>query len=331
MTQAQSLPQSSRRHISFLVNPTAGQGRPQVSHSCWKQLQALEANAGTDQVSVHCCESLAALRQHAALAATDPDNVVVAVGGDGTVHAVANALINQPATLGVLPVGSGNDFASLLQAPPIGEHHPPTALLDYFLKQPIGLADVACVEIDTPAGRQQRYMINGLGIGIEAQVAKTVRRMTRLSGLARYFAGALQALITHRTSALTLAVDGDVVVNDQPTLLVNVGNGRRAGGGFLFHPEAKVDDGQLDLCWVPDIPRWQQAVILPTVLWGGHHRFRSVHQARARCVRVSANAPMGLHIDGEWISGQASEIRIALCAHRLRVVGLTGEALRRRD
>lgn len=313
---------TAKRRVTFLVNPRAGHQSSRRRARYWDHLQALASRHSPDHVSVHFCDSLPTLCQLAERDAQDSDRVVVAVGGDGTLHAVANALVNQPAALGVLPAGSGNDFASLLPPCPDPKTDSPEALLQHFLTAPVGWSDVARVVMEGQTGRQQRYMINGLGIGIEGAVAQTVQRLTRLSGFSRYLMAALWQLASYRPCAMTLATDGVTVMADQPTLLVNIGNGRRAGGGFLFHPTAKLDDGYLDLCWVRAIPRWQQAIILPTVLWGAHRRFRVVHHAEAKTLRIDSPQPMALHIDGESMAERAHTIEVFVCAKALRVLGL---------
>lgn len=323
MSRSQPIP--ARRTLAFLVNPTAGHPWSWQRLRVFQALQKRPQHRANTQVSVVFAENKADLVREAQRRADDPEAVVIAVGGDGTMHAVANALVGRAGRFGVLPTGSGNDFASLL-APANPrccdwQRDSMASWLDHYQSTPAHPCDVARVSIEDDAGRREMYMINSLGIGIEGAVAHTVANIRFVQGLGRYLAAAVWQLVHYRAQPLEWALDGEQVLGSSTPLLVSVGNGRRAGGGFLFHPKARIDDGRLDVCWVENIPKWRQAMILPTVFWGGHGRFACVHQAQTQQLRFTADRGVAIHVDGECISTQARSIHIDVVQQGLSVVG----------
>jgi len=245
----------------------------------------------------------------------DEDIVVVAVGGDGTVHEVAEGLVGGRASMAVLPCGSGNDFARMLESPSQLD-----AALDWWAQAEPRRCDVGRVRLDTRGGRAvQAHFVNSLGIGFEADVARRAGRARLFRGFSRYLIAALIHLMSYRAPRMRLRFN-DVAI-DAPQFLIALGNGRSAGGGFLLTPDAEIDDGLLDLCRADDLPLHRLLRILPSVLRGRHGRFEGVHSDRVSAISIDCPDGCGLHADGEHLADDAVRIEVSLLPQALSLLG----------
>ncbi len=247
--------------------------------------------------------------------AMDGDAVVVAIGGDGTVHEVADALVGGRASMAVLAWGSGNDFARMLESP-----RQLDAALDWWERSEPRSCDVGQVRLETRTGRHlQAHFINSLGIGFEAEVALRASRARIFRGFSRYLVAAMIHLLRYRPPQMRVRY-GETTV-DAPQFLIALGNGRSAGGGFLLTPEAHIDDGLLDLCRADDLPLHRLLRILPSVMRGTHQRFDGVHADRVRAISIDCPEGCGLHADGEHLAHDAVRIEVRVLPGALRLLG----------
>lgn len=308
------------RSLTFIVNPTSGHPWSAKRHSIHHKLRGIQP----DQAEVLWTEHRQQATEWARIRSHDPNRVVIAVGGDGTVHEVALGLLGGQASLGVLPVGSGNDFATMLAPAPDFSKMSPEALLRYFQTTYPHPVDVARVQIQHKGGHEtSEVFINSLGLGLEGAVAGTVMRLRSIKGLARYVMATLWQLISYRAIEMKLQSSCGAVFEQiaNPKLLVAIGNGKRAGGGFLLQPNASIQDGHLDLCWAGSLPLWRALIIFPTVFWGGHGRFDEIHQATVKAITIECPSGTPVHVDGEWVAEEATRLDIDLAAGALHVVG----------
>lgn len=218
---------------------------------------------------------------------------LIAVGGDGTVQETINGLLAQdvPATLGIVPVGSGNDLARSLGLP-----GPP----DRAWRAAIGRGEAAVdAARATGAAGRARWFASAGGIGFDAQVAHAmVRRRAWQRGRVGYLVTTLAELrrFTNREVRITLD-DGETL--DRRALLVAVTNGAYYGGGMHIAPGARVDDGLMDLCIVGDISRLEALRQLPNLYRGRHTSHPAVEMRRTRSLRVEGDPATLVHLDGE--------------------------------
>ncbi|MFU8832301.1 MAG: diacylglycerol/lipid kinase family protein [Wenzhouxiangella sp.] len=298
------------RTISYIVNPVAGGRRGRSGRPLAERLGKTNPDA---EILLTTCpgeaESLARARS------MRENHVVVAVGGDGTVHEVARGLVGGRALMAVLPVGSGNDFSRMLDGPTHLD-----AMPDWLVDAEPRSVDVGQIRIEEINGQvSEGHFINSLGVGFEALVADSAGRARFFKGFSRYLAAALQHLARYRAPAMTLRYNGLEIV--EPQFLINLGNGRSTGGGFLLTPDARIDDGLLDLCRAEVMPVARLLMILPAVLVGRHARFNGVHTDQVS--RISIDCPEGcmVHGDGEIIARQAIGIEVSVYPGGLRVLG----------
>lgn len=238
-------------------------------------------------------------RQLAAAAAEhDRYSAVVAAGGDGTINEVVNGLLGSPMSLGLIPLGTGNDLVKLLDLPP----DQPT-----LAAQRLRSAQPRPIDLGLANGRA---FINGLGCGFDAQVTVESRRPTRLRGFAVYLQALVRALAHYRAPQMRVSFNGQTI--EQRTLLAAVGNGRCQGGGFWLTPDALLDDGLLDLCVAQQMRLDEIARHLPRVLRGTHTQLKQVRMARITEALIEMDAPVPVHVDGELIGTALRRVEVQI-------------------
>ena len=216
---------------------------------------------------------------------------IAILGGDGTIHEALPALLEErptaePPPLLLLPAGSGNDFARALGLP--RDAVVAARAATSWVERRVDIGRAAAVPFATVAA-----------IGFDAEVAATVLGSRwRLPGTAAYLAAAVTTLARYR--AQPLRISGDFGRIEGRFLLVAAGNTPSYGGGFRIVPDARVDDGALDLCLVDEVSRATVLRLLPKVLNGRHVGYPFVRIVRTRRVEIEslAGAP-AVFADGE--------------------------------
>jgi len=306
--------------IRIIVNPQAGRGRAaRLEPTIRRHLRALGADT-----EVVCTTRPGEAIDLARRAKEQGFDTVVAVGGDGTSHEVVNGLLAYAngevvGTLACIPAGSGNDFALLNGVPEdVG------AACRLAAGGPERLIDVGEVTID---GHIHRYFLNVVGIGFDALVAKEALCHPRLRGLALYLPAVLKTIaLTLRAARLTITVDDQEVIETKALLAV-VANGPREGGGFLVAPQARTDDGWLDLTLAGEMSRLQMLALVPRFLRGTHVGSPHIVTRRARRIVITSDDPLYVHVDGEILCDHAHELSLRLLPGRLRLKAASGEFL----
>ena len=226
---------------------------------------------------------------------------VVSGGGDGTLNEVANGLCRAAGEgvtlpLGIFPIGSGNDFATVLQIP-----KDPEGMVANLVAGHRRWVDVGEVESPDMMGpvHPRRFFMNNSGVGFEAQVNLESRRVQRLRGFLIYLVGVFRALKNYKQPWVRARWDDGVWEGEM--LLITVGNGRRAGGGFWLTPFAEVDDGLLDVGIARALSRWGILRLLPKAIKGGHVDDPAFSLRRTRQLHLELGHPTPVHTDGEAI------------------------------
>ncbi len=290
-----------------IYNPAAGRGR------AGKLLSELQQTLGTEyqlKPSSRPEEAIDLARQ----AAESGFDRVIAAGGDGTVHEVANGLLRSQRSnvvLGVWPIGSANDFAFSIGMTSWWERRIEA------LPTVVQLVDVGLVK----TAKRERYMIGNFGVGFNGMVTIESRSTHWLKGLPLYGWAFLKALSRHfATPMMSVRFDEREVTT--PTLSVSVLNAQREGN-FPLCPRARVDDGLLDYLHAKRLSRGHLLRYLPAMARGTlptNHRLLEVGQARRIAVR--SEMPFCVHADGELLcvpKDCVSEVTIEVIPRRLRV------------
>jgi len=245
----------------------------------------------------------------AADAAGRHDRVIV-VGGDGTIQEVVNGLVNgEPtASVGIVPVGTGNDLARSLRLP-----RDPAAAWTVALgsaERPIDLA------LATAGGGRTRWFGSAGGIGFDAQVAAS---MATRSGWQRGQTGYLLTTLTElrrfSNRRIELTIDG--VPREKRVLFVAIANGEYYGGGMRIAPGAAVDDGILDLCIVGDVSRLTALRQLANLYRGTHVDHPQVDMAQGHTIEIAGDRGTLTHLDGEPFGTLPLSVRLRPAAIRV--------------
>lgn len=292
--------------LFFIINPTAGGGRGQrVWAAVSRELARRQATA-----DYGLTDGPAAATRLAAQARQEGYDAVVGVGGDGTIQEIVNGLVDGnggcPSALGVIPGGTGNDFSKMLGVP-----RDPSRALDVVLGGQVRRFDL---------GRANgRYFINLAGVGFDAEVAGFLnQRPKRLPGALTYVYGILVTLFRYRPALMTVDLGREVIRGKY--LLVSVANGPSHAGGAKMCPEARPDDGSLDICVGGNLGRLETIFVLPQVFTGRHTRHPKIKIYKAiERVRIDAEAPLFLQADGEIFGRVPADLEIVPGA--LRVIG----------
>lgn len=240
------------------------------------------------------------------LAHQDRWAAVVAAGGDGTINEVVNGLWGCSLPLGVIPIGTGNDFVKMLG---LRANDLPGAVAR------IASGQMRTIDVGTANGR---VFVNGVGVGIDAQIAIEAQRIKRLNGMMVYVAALLRTIVVFRPPQMRISVAGDELEGRH--LMVTIGNGRCHGGGFWITPAAEIDDGLFDLCVVQAMSTLAMLRHFPKVMRGTHTRLREVSITRTRQVHISASVGVPVHLDGEILGAAMQELNIELHRDALRVL-----------
>jgi len=234
---------------------------------------------------------------------------VVAIGGDGTVHDVANGLLRHggDVQLGVVPIGTGNDFAKLVG---LYRHSPERAV------RRLVTARVVAFDVGRALGE---YFVNSIGFGFGPEVVRVRNAMPGLSGFLSYLVPVVRAFAGFRPPRFEVRAPGFAETGYM--MMVEVCNGTTAGGSYKFAPGADPGDGRLDVCLVRRVSLPRFLVAVPRVMRGAHTGMREVTLFQAREVTIrSLEAPLLLHLDGELRAPGVHECAVRVEPARLKVM-----------
>lgn len=278
----------------LIVNPAARHGETEALAPVVERLLAsVPHDTVMTERTGHAAEIAAAARGY---------DVIVAVGGDGTVHEVLNGLMAHPAesrpVLGLLPTGSGNDT-----------------------RRTLGVStDLAQAAIELTTGRRRAFDVgvcngvhfnNSFAAGLDAKVtAKAIEyKVTKKrDGLWLYLTALLHVLFNELDPFdVTLSFDGEEP-HRVTTLIMAATNGPTYGGGFKICPDAVPDDGVFDVCMIDPLRLHEALWRLPFVIAGKHTNMRVVHMSRHASIVIEGSDPLPAQVDGEVLLERRYEI-----------------------
>ncbi len=281
--------------LAIIFNPAAGRGR--VSRAALHE--QIARYAGDLAFEIIETKSPSEVRALARVAISHGADIVAAAGGDGTMGEVLNAVHGTKTKLGVLPLGTGNDFARTLG---IGND------LDSAIQILFG-GHSRTIDIGRATygqhGEQSRLFLNIAGCGFDSLVARRINAgrthpvWKHISGVAAYLAAATLELQRLRPARLRLRLDGELL--DTCALLCAVANAKSYGGGMQVAPDAQLDDGLFDICVIQDASKMEFARAFPGVFRGAHVHHPRVVMRRARKVELWCDRNWPILVDGELI------------------------------
>jgi len=253
------------------------------------------AGVGFELIETHAPGEAVGLAERAA----NEFDAVIAAGGDGTVHEVANGLLRAggQAAFGVLPLGSGDDFAKML---PAGDP------VERIARGATRSFDAGSIKVDGGA----RFFANGMDIGFGAHGAYNIRKVPRfLTGFAAYLGTLAITLVRYPILRVTVQLD-DGAAFTQDTAMAAVMNGRAFGGSFHVCPDARADDGRLDVFLADGVGRLEILGLVPKILRGTHGGDPRIRLERAKRVVLESPAPLLVEADGEIAFEPARRLEI---------------------
>ena len=298
----------STSDLHLFLNPSAGRGR---AGKRLPRIRQLLGEAGLT-VQVHQSRSVGDLENQVRTQAEAGARRLLIAGGDGSIHEAANGILlcNSDAALGIIPTGTGNDFAKAADIP-----------LDWETATRL-LADR--IANDTPPRRvdaatmNNRYFANGAGIGLDAKVTSVARSYRLPIGDLVYLL-AIFRTIADGIATPELRIEADGLDHKGPLTLASISNGPWIGGMFHIAPMASNNDGLLELLIVEPVTRMRILSLLPKLVQGQHMQEPEVTHVRIRRARIESQEPVPSHLDGE-VQPLASEFDIEIHPEALRLL-----------
>ncbi len=294
----------SSEPLRVIVNPAAAGGRGRKAAR--ELFRALDVRSR--RYETRYTEAPGHASRLAARAAAAGVGRIVVVGGDGTVHEVADGLIGCGAErlppVAVFPVGTGNDFHRM-----VGPDRSASAVVGLLDKGVVRHFDVGSVAWD--GGR--RTFVNLMGVGIDVEVLRRRGRFSWLPGMLQYLASFIVAVATFRAPEVLIETgpgEGRRVAGATTLTVITVGPS--IGGGFMINPEAKSSDGMLDLCHVGAPGVLPILRLVPRAIRGtlGESPVVTMGRLRRAVLRRPGGEPLWFEVDGELPPGPARELRV---------------------
>ncbi|RJP72740.1 MAG: diacylglycerol kinase family lipid kinase [Candidatus Abyssobacteria bacterium SURF_17] len=303
----------------FIVNPASANGSTQ---KLWNQIEGvIRESVGAVDASFTARANHATELTHRAL--LDGFEMVVGVGGDGTINEVVNgffnagSLINPEAVLGVISRGTGSDFIKTLGIPKEIAAASRT-LCGHAVKR----CDVGRFTCKGHDGSDiERYFINIADFGIGGETVERVNRTTKaLGGFVSFFYGAVSTLLTYKGKRVRVRVD-DSYEAEKVVQNVIVANGQYFGGGMWIAPRAQVDDGLFDILIIDDMGRLESFRNIVKLYKGAHLDHPKVLYLQGKTVVADSPDVVLLDVEGEQIGRLPARFDIIPAAVKVKVEG----------
>lgn len=297
----------TRRRVVLAVNPSASFGR----HPEAGERVEVRLSAAGHRVSRVVAADVGALEVETRRAVAEGADVLVVVGGDGMVHLGAGIVAGTGLPLGIVPTGTGNDFARGLGLV-TGDVDAAVECLIGALQRPPRTVDAGLARIE---GREV-WFAGVLSAGFDARVNERANRMRRPRGASRYVLALLRELAALRPIRYAVSFDGGPPQKTDAVLLA-VANNSSLGGGMRIAPGADLCDGALDVVVVRPLGRLRFLRLFPRVFRGTHVELPQVETTRARSVVIDAESVVA-YADGERLG--RLPVEIAMVPQALRVL-----------
>lgn len=294
--------QNQNIRISFIFNPAANRNRS-LRHIDWLRGEVSSKWKEYEIVIAQETESLAEL----AKAKSEFFDVIVACGGDGTISQIVNGLANTDTVLGVLPIGSGNDFVKSLN-------------LNKSLPECLEIIHQNCstsIDLIRYEGDAEGWCANTIGMGVDG-LANYYAHQSSLKGRIRYYYGALKAILKFRGCRMEIQSDKSSYEDD--IVMATICNGKWEGGSFLVAPNADLKDGILNVLSIKRIPLPLLIIYLLRFRWGPANWMRGIKAFTSERIEVSTSVPVAVHRDGEHLGTGIRHLKCTVVKNALNVL-----------
>ena len=300
--------------IAIIINPESGKGTGS------KLLKALKDIAIPSNINL--TKFITEYRTHATEFASKITNYfdrVIIAGGDGTFNEFINGYnLDFRIPIGIMPIGSGNDFAISL----FGNQNTFKKNITSFFKEDIEVreVDVGHVLLSEVDGNViKKRFINSLGIGFDARVAYLNQTNKFLSGSMSYIFAILRAFINMSQIGFKVKIDGKDTFSKN-ALFCSIGNGECAGGGLYLTSGAQIDDGLLDLSIVQLDSRLKLLNLLPKASNNDLRDVKELEQWKFENLEIELETPYYTHVDGEMLSASSKNVKVSILKDTLSII-----------
>ncbi len=294
------------KHI-FIINPAAGKGK---SLELIPYIQECFKDKENDEFIIEMTKHPGHAEAIAKMYSVAEECRIYSVGGDGTVNEIVNGLAGTPASLGIIPTGSGNDFIRSLNIAPDILNDIKT-LISQTINGTVKTIDFAKVN--------EKYFINISSIGFDANVvfnADKFKKKPGITGSMAYLLSIIYTVFKHKISKIRVDIDGKKLNID--ALLVAVANGKYYGGGMMPAPDAVLDDGLMDICMVSEVSRIKILNLFPKYMKGKHSVINEVSFYKGKRLLIDSDEDLCVNIDGEIIS--ASSVKFEIVEAGIKII-----------
>ena len=275
--------------ILFVINPVAGEG---IGHQV---IPKIKNHFSKEKYDVIISVKEGAIESIVKKRVKDNDyKSVIAVGGDGTLMETLNGLIDYNGSVGIIPIGSGNDFAKTLG---IEEN------IDAALK----IIEEGYTREIYPAWINGRRFLNVIGIGIDAMIIDYKEKSKVIKGKLNYLLATIKSILKYKSTPLKVTIDGKVY--DFKPLFIAIGNGQYIGNGMKITPHADLTSKAFGICIVGDLKKATLLRNITKLYKGLHGDVEGVEFFKGESIKIAFDEIRPVDIDGNLINCQSVDIR----------------------
>ncbi|MDR7871396.1 MAG: diacylglycerol kinase family lipid kinase [Tissierellaceae bacterium] len=284
----------------FIINPVAGNGKPKAVKPLIEEIMK------KNQLEYEIVFTNKP-KEATTIASTYEYDVIVAVGGDGTINEVTAGLVDRAdKSLGIIPAGTGNDLSRSLNIA-----FDPREALEQILNG---------IPHEIPVGDSNGHsFLNISSVGFDVEVLVNTENIRKIvKGKFSYVLGLIYTLFKFKKRKVTIDIDGTIYHRN--ILLLALGNGRFYGGGMMIIPDANPFDDYLYVCLVKDISNMKALTVFPVIFKGNHLKFTDyVETFKAKSIKITNDSPFKLNVDGEILE-EGKEIIFKLSDKKISII-----------
>lgn len=287
--------------FAFLINPTANRNALPPETLPWVNKIRKEF----PEAQVRYSESAGHLTELARSLVGKVD-VCIACGGDGSLNEVIQGVRHTPMIIGLIPTGTGNDFAKS-----VGIHLKPEKAIDQLKTARVGAIDVVQYNAQGTLG----VFHNTLGMGFDGLANHFAAKLPFKDGRLRYPLSAIKALFRQDAFEVTLQIDDNRITSS--VYMVTLANGAVEGGQFIIAPQAKPDDGWLEVLVIRKSSKLQLLVLLPFLLFRHRPTFAMMEYHRCKQIHLQSDRTFAVHADGEQLGQHLQHLSAHLAPQQI--------------
>lgn len=295
--------QNQQERVCFIVNPAANADRS-LHHIVWLRKEASKHWKNFEIVIAEKHQNLADL----AKSKSKNFDVIVACGGDGTVSQTINGLAQTDTVLGVMPIGSGNDFVKSL-----GLNRTLPECLEIIHQNHITTIDLIKYEGDADG-----WCANTIGMGVDGWANYFAHQSSWIKGRMQYYWGALRAILHFRGSQMD--IQSKEFSQNEVFMMATICNGKWEGGSFLVAPDANMSDGKMDVLCIEKVPTISLISYLLRFRWGPATWMRGIKEFRTERIELKSSVPVAVHRDGEHLGTDIRHLKVRVVQNALKIL-----------